>query len=151
MHDTPTKQLFARPRRAYSHGCVRVENPARLGELLLSIANPKESNTAEGLEQAWGGPERSIKFRRKIPVHLVYMSAYVDGEGKLVVRDDIYHLDQKVTAILKGDDRRMADSYAAPAPKPTVIDAEKRRELERFVPNAFGAREGFGFLDRLFR
>jgi hypothetical protein len=128
-----------------------VENPARLGELLLSIANPKDSYTAEGLEQAWGGPERWIKFRRKIPVHLVYMSAFVDEHGTLVVRDDIYDFDKKVTAILKGDVRRMADSYTAPVPTPVVVDADKRRELERFVPNAFGARSGFDFLDRLFR
>jgi murein L,D-transpeptidase YcbB/YkuD len=157
LHDTPTKHLFARPKRAFSHGCMRVENPAKFGEVLLSIANPKDNYTAERLQQGWGGPEQWIKFRRKIPVHLVYQSAYVDEQGKLVIRDDIYGFDRKTNAILKGDDRRMAETYAVAAPKPTVIDPERRRELERLIPSALGGpsaaggREGFGFFDRMFR
>ena len=147
LHDTPTKHMFARARRAYSHGCMRVENPAKFGEVLLSIANPRNDYTEERLQQAWGGDEKWIKFRRKIPVHLIYMTAYVDPNGKLVVREDIYGYDQKVAAILKGDDRRMADTYTAPAPKPTPVDPEKRRELERYVD---GPGLG-GFLGRLFR
>jgi murein L,D-transpeptidase YcbB/YkuD len=156
LHDTPTKHLFARPRRAYSHGCMRVENPAKFGEVLLSLANPKDGYTEARLQQAWGGPEQWIKFRRKIPVHLVYMSAYVDENGKLVVRNDIYEFDKKTMAILKGNDMRMADSYTAPAPKPTVIEPDKRRELERYVqdPRAYGPGPGpgpqFDFFERLF-
>jgi hypothetical protein len=126
---------------------MRVENPAKFGEVLLSIANPRENYTEERLQKAWGGNEQWIKFRRKIPVHLIYMSAYVDANDKLVIRDDIYGYDQKVAAILKSNDHRMADSYTAPAPKPTPVDPEKRRELERYVDEpGLG-----GFLGRLFR
>jgi hypothetical protein len=140
LHDTPTKHLFARPRRAYSHGCMRVENPAKFAEVLLSIANPRDNYTEEGLQQSWGGPEQWIKFRRKIPVHLVYMTASADAQGHLAMRPDIYGIDKKVIAQLAGDDRRMADSYDATPPKPTVIDEEKRRELQRYVdrPSASG-------------
>ena len=148
LHDTPTKYLFARSRRAYSHGCMRVENPAKFGEVLLSLANPRDGYTEARLQEGLGGPEKWIKLRRKIPVHLVYMSAYVDDQGSLVVREDIYGIDKKLTAILKGDDRRMANSYTVPAPKPTVIEEEKRRELERYVD---GPRDLGAFLNRLFR
>jgi hypothetical protein len=68
------------------------------------------------------------------------MSAYVDEHGKLVVRDDIYGFDKRTTAILKGDDR-VAANYAARPPKRTVIDAEKRRELNRLVDNPQAASE----------
>jgi len=154
LHDTPAKHLFARSRRAFSHGCMRVENPARFGEVLLSIANPRDGYSVERLQEEWGGPEKWIKLRRKIPVHVVYMTAYVDDGGNLVVRDDIYGYDEKVNAILKGDDRHTAETYVASAPKPTEIDPEKRREFERLVEDQRFFRqsgEPFEFLGRIFR
>jgi L,D-transpeptidase YcbB len=150
LHDTPTKHLFARPHRAFSHGCMRVENPAKFGEVLLSIANPRDNFTEERLQQGWGGPEHWIKLRRKVPVHVVYFSAYVDDNGKLVVRNDVYGFDRKMIAILKGDDHRTAESYFVAAPKPTVVDPERRRELERFVNNPRTAGPS-DFFERLFR
>src|SRR5207253_8862168 len=50
QHDTPDKQLFAHDARAYSHGCMRVQDPPKYAEVLLSIANPKEGWTAEKLK-----------------------------------------------------------------------------------------------------
>jgi murein L,D-transpeptidase YcbB/YkuD len=102
LHDTPQKHLFAHDRRAYSHGCMRVQNPDKFGEVLASIAIPQDGYTAQRFTRMYGSGEQWIKFRRFIPVHLVYMNAYVEADGKLVVRDDIYGYDHRVQSALNG-------------------------------------------------
>jgi murein L,D-transpeptidase YcbB/YkuD len=109
QHDTPDKHLFAHDKRAYSHGCMRVENPLKYGEVLLSIARPKEGWTAERLHHMFGSAEQNIDFPTPIPVHLTYQTAFVDDAGKLQIRDDIYGRDARLLAVLKGEERRMAD------------------------------------------
>jgi hypothetical protein len=136
--------LFKLSKRAFSHGCMRVEDPAKFGEVLLAMSVPQEHYTEERLKQAWGGNEQWLKLRRKIPVHLVYMTAYVDDQGKLITRDDIYGFDKKTTAILKGDPRVLAEVEAEPK-KPEISD-QQRHLLERYVGNT----ENGNFFDRHF-
>jgi murein L,D-transpeptidase YcbB/YkuD len=102
LHDTPTKHLFAQERRAFSHGCMRVQNPEKFGEALLSVAMPRENYTAQRLTGMYGKNEATLKFPSNIPVHLVYMNAYVDDAGKLVVRDDVYGYDNRTFSALNG-------------------------------------------------
>jgi murein L,D-transpeptidase YcbB/YkuD len=109
QHDTPDKHLFARETRAYSHGCMRVQDPLKYGEVLLSLALPKEGYTVDRLRKMYGPEEREITFPTPIPVHITYQTAYVDDTGKLVLRDDIYDRDSKTLAVLKGEDRQIAD------------------------------------------
>ena len=109
QHDTPDKNLFAHDKRAYSHGCMRVQDPLMYGEKLLSIVLPNENYTADRLRKMFGGSEINIDFPVHIPVHLTYQSAYVDDAGKLVIRDDVYGRDAKLISIMKGDERRVAD------------------------------------------
>ena len=109
QHDTPDKHLFSRDTRAFSHGCMRVQDPLKYGEVLLSIALPNQNYTAEKLRSMYGPEERDIKFPTPIPVHITYQTAFVDESGKLVFRDDIYGRDSKTLAVLKGEDRRIAD------------------------------------------
>ncbi len=109
QHDTPDKHLFARDRRAFSHGCMRVQDPLKYGEVLLSIALPNQNYTVEKLRSMYGPEEREIKFPTPIPVHITYQTAFVDETGKLVLRDDIYGRDARTLAVLKGDDRQIAD------------------------------------------
>lgn len=109
QHDTPDKHLFAHDKRAYSHGCMRVNDPLKYGEVLLSLVLPKEGYTAERLRRMFGAAEQNIQFPTAIPVHLTYQTAYVDDGGKLVIRDDIYGRDARVLAALKGDERKVAD------------------------------------------
>ena len=109
QHDTPDKHLFARDVRAYSHGCMRVQDPLKYGEVLLSIVRPKEGYTVDRLRKMYGPEEREITFPTPIPVHITYETAYVDEAGKLVIRDDIYNRDSKTLAVLKGEDRNIAD------------------------------------------
>jgi murein L,D-transpeptidase YcbB/YkuD len=116
QHDTPDKHLFSKDKRAFSHGCMRVENPLMYGEKLLSLAMPKENYTAARLEKMFGGNEININFPKNIWVHLTYQTAFVDDAGKLQLRDDVYGRDQRMIAILKGSERKVADLAVERAP-----------------------------------
>jgi murein L,D-transpeptidase YcbB/YkuD len=109
QHDTPDKYLFKRAKRAYSHGCMRVENPLVYGEKLLSIELPKEHYTPAKLESMFGSNEININFPKPIPVHLTYQTAFVDQDGKLQFREDVYGRDARMIQILKGNERKVAD------------------------------------------
>ena len=109
QHDTPDKYLFARQKRAYSHGCMRVQNPLTYSEKLLSLVLPNEHYTEARLEGMFGGSETNINFPKFIPVHLTYQTAFVDDHGKLQLREDVYGRDARMIAILKGSERKVAD------------------------------------------
>ncbi|HEX4554542.1 MAG TPA: L,D-transpeptidase family protein [Xanthobacteraceae bacterium] len=109
QHDTPDKHLFAKETRAYSHGCMRVQNPDKYAEVLLSLANPKDHYTIDRLHRMYGTGETDIHLQTPIPVHITYQTAYVDEGGKLVMRDDVYGRDAKYFAVMKGDEHRVAD------------------------------------------
>jgi murein L,D-transpeptidase YcbB/YkuD len=126
QHDTPDKHLFGHDRRAYSHGCMRVQDPFKYGEVLLSIARPKDGYTQERLRAMVGPAERDIQFQVQIPVHLTYQTAFVDETGRLVFRDDIYGLDARVLAALKGD--QVIADFAAPAGQMRQVEARPARE-----------------------
>jgi murein L,D-transpeptidase YcbB/YkuD len=109
QHDTSDKHLFKQERRAYSHGCMRVEDPVRYAEILLSVALPREGYTQERIRSMFGPSEIDIRFPRPVPVHITYQTAFVDDAGKLQIRDDLYGRDQALLAIMKGSERRVAD------------------------------------------
>jgi murein L,D-transpeptidase YcbB/YkuD len=93
LHDTPSKSLFANDMRAYSHGCVRVQDPWGFADVLMS---QEKGLSAAALKKLVGGPEQEVKLPTKIPVHITYFTAWVDGAGKLQVRNDIYGHDTTV-------------------------------------------------------
>ncbi|MFZ5690453.1 MAG: L,D-transpeptidase family protein [Pseudomonadota bacterium] len=131
QHDTPDKHLFAHEKRAYSHGCMRVENPLMYGEKLLSVVMPNEKYTAEKLRSMYGPAEININFPTALPVHLTYQTAFVDDSGTLQIRDDIYGRDARHIAILRGDERRVADVAQATRPTGTGIPADQLRFQQR--------------------
>jgi L,D-transpeptidase YcbB len=108
QHDTPDKYLFAYAKRAYSHGCMRVQDPAHYAEVLLSLVRPNDGYSEERIKKMFGPNEVNIDFPKFVPVNLTYQTAFVDGEGKLEFRDDVYGRDKALIAILKGD-RKDAD------------------------------------------
>jgi murein L,D-transpeptidase YcbB/YkuD len=108
QHDTPDKYLFAYAKRAYSHGCMRVLDPAHYAEVLLSLVRPNDGYTEERIKKMFGPNEVNIDFPTFVPVNLTYQTAFVDSDGKLEFRDDIYGRDKALLAILKGD-RKDAD------------------------------------------
>jgi murein L,D-transpeptidase YcbB/YkuD len=141
QHDTPDKYLFAHDKRAYSHGCMRVENPLKYGEVLLGISAPHDGWTAERLHHMFGSAEQNIDLPTPILVHLTYQTAYVDDAGKLVILEDIYGRDARMIALLKGDERRVADIAIERAP---TTRHEAVRLPQRQQPQVFW------FFDRLF-
>jgi len=149
QHDTPEKNYFNHDKRAYSHGCQRVQDPLKYAEVLLSYASPKANYTAEGIKRMLGGEEKQLDFVNQIPVHLMYQTAFVDEAGKLQFRDDIYGLDTKLISILKGSERQVADVAierpADPNFKPTPEQGRKLRSA------AGGGGGGGGPLGWLFR
>jgi murein L,D-transpeptidase YcbB/YkuD len=91
VHDTPANRLFARPSRAFSHGCIRVEKPETLAGYVL---RDQPEWDAQRISLAMGlGTERHVKLIRKIPVHIVYFTAWVDDSGHLQFAPDIYKYD----------------------------------------------------------
>ena len=91
LHDTPEKDLFDLAGRALSHGCVRLENALLLAAHLLE-GDPEWSEEALAAALA-SGERREIKLPRPTPVHLVYWTAWVDANGDLQLRDDVYGWD----------------------------------------------------------
>ncbi|HEX2655669.1 MAG TPA: L,D-transpeptidase family protein [Xanthobacteraceae bacterium] len=144
QHDTPDKHLFARDTRAYSHGCMRVQNPDKYAEVLLSISQPKDGYTAERIRKMYGSGEHDIQLAHHIPVHLTYQTASVDTSGKLVIRDDLYGRDARLIAILKGEERKVAETPVehreAPSVRPQKFQVQTQRQ-----------DTGFSFFQRLFR
>lgn len=97
LHDTPARHLFSRPRRAFSHGCIRLEDPDRLASLLLQIDGVSLERVAE--MQARSGTTR-INLRTPVPTHLGYFTTWVDDAGQLQHRPDVYGLDSTLDAAL---------------------------------------------------
>jgi murein L,D-transpeptidase YcbB/YkuD len=147
QHDTPDKHLFSKDKRAFSHGCMRVENPLIYGEKLLSLAMPKENYTAARLEKMFGGNEININFPKNIWVHLTYQTAFVDDAGKLQLRDDVYGRDQRMIAILKGSERKVADLAVERAPN---TSSKPVRMPVGMYGGDSGYRGGSNFFDFLF-
>ena len=93
LHDTPADSLFIRPTRAFSHGCVRVEEPEKLAQYVLRDRN--EWSAGEIKQAMHSGVEKHVKLENKIPVHIVYFTTWVDEKGGLHFHDDIYGYDEK--------------------------------------------------------
>lgn len=127
QHDTPDKHLFAHDKRAYSHGCMRVEDPLLYGEKLLSIMLPNERYTKARLQSMYGPAEININFPTTLPVHLTYQTAYVDDSGALQIRDDIYGRDARHIAVFRSEERRVADVAQSTRPTGTGISSDQLR------------------------
>lgn len=94
LHDTPSKNLFSREVRAFSHGCIRLQDPFDFAEALLS----KQEADPMGFfkSQLRTGRESRVNLVEPVPVHIIYRTAYTDARGKLNFRKDIYGRDAKI-------------------------------------------------------
>ena len=97
LHDTPTRGLFANTARAYSHGCMRLDQPFKFAEIVLGKENGWTEERARALI---GGKNQTIHLPRALDIHIGYYTAFVDETGKLQLRDDIYGYSAKVRAAL---------------------------------------------------
>jgi len=94
LHDTPQKELFRKQVRAYSHGCIRLDDPFDFAYVLLEpqSADPQ----AEFASHLRTGVETVINLTAPIPVHLVYFTAYPTSKGAITYRQDVYGRDAKI-------------------------------------------------------
>ncbi|WP_342149333.1 L,D-transpeptidase family protein [Methylorubrum sp. SB2] len=151
LHDTPNRSLFSATTRAFSHGCVRVDDPFRFADAVLP------DWTEERLKKLIGKGERTLRLPAKLPVHLAYFTAYVDDFGTYRTLNDLYGYDgpMKVALGLAARSDAVARAPAAkakpatearaaaptprdihrPAPRPApreAVRAEPRRNVDMF-------------------
>lgn len=124
MHDTPERHLFGDSERAFSHGCMRVQNPIRLAEVLLK--HDKGWSKGEVRQKKRRGA--SVKLSTPIPVHIAYFTVVADDNGKLKFRRDLYGLDRRVVSKLEGRNVRMT-SLTSKRTKRT--SKRKKRRIRR--------------------
>lgn len=94
LHDTPSKSLFGESSRAFSHGCIRVENPRWLAYYL---SKNNEAWTKDRIDETLETDTQiGIRIVPTVPVYIVYFTAWVDDKGLLNFRNDLYHLDTKL-------------------------------------------------------
>ncbi|WP_406870385.1 L,D-transpeptidase family protein [Thioclava sp. 'Guangxiensis'] len=98
LHDTPSKSLFSKEQRAFSHGCVRVGEPFELAYTLLA---PQTDNPKAYFQRILeSGNETTVKLTPPVPVHLVYFTAWPNAKGKIEYRRDVYGRDARLYAAL---------------------------------------------------
>lgn len=100
LHDTPAKSLFSESSRAFSHGCIRLAEPRKLAEYLL---RDDSTWTEDKITRAMNsGKEQYVVLKKKMPVFIGYFTAWVDQQGNLNFRDDVYGHDKKMEEQLFG-------------------------------------------------
>ena len=96
LHDTPARGLFARANRAASHGCIRVEQARALASTLLGGDwSPQAIDDAIAT-----GETKRVYLKQTIPVYIIYLSAFVDDDGTVELRDDLYGRDRRLSQAL---------------------------------------------------
>lgn len=98
LHDTPSRQLFAQTGRAFSHGCIRVNEPVKFAEKLFGLDNSLTPARINSLID--GKRTATAKLKSKVPVHLTYFTVWIDDEGLPSFFPDIYDRDRLVTRLM---------------------------------------------------
>ncbi len=153
QHDTPDKNLFAKEERAFSHGCMRVQNPDQYASTLLNIVLPNDKYTPEKIRSMYGRSEIDIKFPTPIPVNITYQTAFVDDAGKLQLRKDIYGRDAAMLAIMKNGRAKDLENVVAHAnpsyTRPSGASLPSNVAFNSDYGSSYG-NSGPSFFERLF-
>ncbi|MFN0264864.1 murein L,D-transpeptidase [Tepidamorphus sp. 3E244] len=103
IHDTPSKGLFSQASRVFSHGCVRVQNPFDLADVLLGRQGMSKSQI-DAIKAK--GVERIVRLKEPIPVHINYLTAWVNKDGTVHFRRDVYGRDETLDKALQAARQR---------------------------------------------
>lgn len=120
LHDTPTKSAFNLAMRQRSHGCVRVQDAVEFARLLLS---PDPGLLAQFDEAQDTRETKRIQTGREITVRLLYWTAFVDGQGRVAFREDVY-----------GRDDKLAEALGIAVSLPKVVDDGRGRDADDVGP-----------------
>jgi murein L,D-transpeptidase YcbB/YkuD len=156
QHDTNEKYLFAKEDRAFSHGCMRVQNPDQYASILLNITDPNGHYTPERIRSMYGQSEIDLKFPTPIPVNITYQTAFVDDAGLLQFRKDVYGRDATMQSLLRSGRTKDLEnvvahaqpSYGRPAGGPGGLRFASDNWGPGFGSNSWSS--GPSFFDRLF-
>ena len=131
LHDTPSKSLFSSSKRAFSHGCVRVDKPFAFAESVLNDASDgKRAWSQERLEDMIGDKERYVNLPAPLPIHIEYFTASVEPGETVKLRDDVYGYANAVAGAL-GQSNETIPVAGHSVPKPQV--AEHVRSRRRYT------------------
>lgn len=97
LHDTPVKSAFTRPSRALSHGCMRLEKPRELADILLGRQGWTSDMVAEAIA---AGSTRRVDLKTTVPLYVSYWTVVADAAGEITFRPDVYGWDRKLIAAL---------------------------------------------------
>jgi L,D-transpeptidase YcbB len=95
FHDTPEKALFKKTKRAYSHGCIRLSEPMKMADYLLGEDSEWTPERVDSLQQT--RTEKWVKVKEPVTVMIAYNTCWVNEDGKIAFREDIYNYDKKMT------------------------------------------------------
>jgi murein L,D-transpeptidase YcbB/YkuD len=98
LHDTPAKTLFEQEKRAFSHGCIRIQKPFEMARYLLS--NNQQWTDEKIREAMHRGSELWVRLNPPVSVFIVYFTSWVDRDGLLHFREDIYGHDKRMAGHL---------------------------------------------------
>lgn len=147
MHDTPTKNLFNAPVRAFSHGCMRVRDPLKLAQLLLAEDKGWPANRVATAVTS-GRQDNQINLTRKFPVHVTYFTAWVEEDGTLKLFRDLYGHENRIAMGMDGKAHLIA--HAKEDKAPVQADAVGRlaetgngRAKKEWVGEIFGRRGNY--------
>ena len=124
LHDTPSKSLFERPQRAFSSGCIRIEKPLALAELLL---DDPQWDRARIAREIGTGRTSILTLDRPLPVLLLYWTAEVGDDGRVYFREDLYQRDTRLLQALNAPPR-------APAEHRMQAQAKMQAQRIEFLP-----------------
>jgi len=101
LHDTPSRSLFGKAQRDFSHGCIRIEEPIDLAVYVMKKSRWNRDAIEQALDE---GTERTIYLPRPIPIHLLYWTAWADEDGTIQFRTDINGVDRALSVALAKKD-----------------------------------------------
>jgi murein L,D-transpeptidase YcbB/YkuD len=136
LHDTPSKSLFSHTVRAYSHGCVRVQNPLKLAEVILNKPHWDQSEIDRVVAT---NRTRYVRLDDHLPVILYYLTAMADADGRVSFRGDIYGRDPGVLVAFAGEASKARVTLTAPqtmAQGPAIAPAPPKTPSSTIAPPA---------------
>lgn len=101
LHDTPERHLFKRTKRTFSHGCIRIARPIALAEYLLK--EDLQWDRPRILAEIGKGKRQILRLKEPVDVHILYLTAWVDRNGEMQFRPDIYEGDAALTQAMRED------------------------------------------------
>jgi murein L,D-transpeptidase YcbB/YkuD len=124
LHDTTSKGLFEQPVRAYSHGCIRVQNPLKLAEVILG---PSQWDKGQIDRVVATNKTRYVLLKERLPVLIYYLTAKANDSGKVEFRSDVYGRDAAMRTALKGPPSQLRIGFPATVPvvDPAVVEVAK--------------------------